>query len=118
MMQSSQVGSQLPQLGIDVASLSGYESFGAMLKTIRTRHNITQQQFAEVSKPYFRSRKLQTLTFRICSALEKGRLRAPHFEELEALYLTFADAEGFNISLSPRERELFVLLARKRIEEK
>ncbi len=118
MMQPSPIESQLPQLGIDLASLSGYESFGAMLKTIRTRHNVTQQQFAEMSKPYFRSRKLQTLTFRICSALEIGRLRAPHFEELEALYLTLTGAEGFNISLSPKERELFVLLARKRIEEK
>ena len=74
----------------------------------RNRYGLKQKSVEEKSLPFFRSRKLPLMTFRIYAAIEKG-LRAPHFDELEALYLTFVDATGLAVEFSPF---VFVLFSR------
>src|SRR5579859_4150091 len=95
---------------IHLSRLAGYQTFGTMLALIRTRNGLSQQQIAEASKPYLRSRRM-SFDRRMYGRLENDE-RFPAFEELEPLYRTFA--EVFLVTFSEVERELYVQLAQKR----
>ena len=93
-----------------------YRTYGALLKGARLSTTISQKQLIEeISLPYFRARHVAVLNWRMYSAMERDE-RTPLFEELEPLYRTFA--EGCVISFSNTERDLYVKLARERIEAK
>jgi hypothetical protein len=99
---------------IYLSTLSGYQTFGMMLALIRTRCGKSQQEIAEASQPYLRSRKL-SLDRRMYGRLENDE-RYFAFAELEPLFRTFV--EVFFVQFSEAEVELYVLLARKRLEQK
>ena len=92
-----------------------YNSFGGWLKTIREKYHLTQKQIAEVSEPYLLEAGAQALGRRIVSTLENDN-RFPLYKELEPLYRCLVDKDGFALSLSADERDLYIYFARKRIE--
>jgi tetratricopeptide (TPR) repeat protein len=92
-----------------------YSTWGAWLKGARTSANATQQKIEEKSLPYFRARHVSTMNWRMYSSMERDD-RVPFFAELEPLYRTFV--EGFLLSFSDIERDLYLKLARERIEGK
>src|SRR5436853_3673790 len=94
-----------------------YNSFGGWLKTIREKYHLTQKQIAEVSEPYLLEAGAQALGRRIVSTLENDN-RFPLYKELEPLYRCLVDKDGFALSLSADERDLYIYFARKRIEER
>lgn len=100
------------EIGLD---LTGYRSFGTLLFFLRENNEYSQQQVVEAIKPYLRSRKLPTIERRILGRLEKNE-RYPAFHELEPIYRAFVEELG--ISISAAERELYLRLARQRLEEK
>src|SRR5438067_810696 len=88
---------------IHLSKLSGYQTFGTMLSLIRTRSGLSQQQIADASKPYLRSRRM-SFDRRMYGRIENDE-RFPAYEELEPLYRTFA--EVFGVTFSEVERELY-----------
>jgi tetratricopeptide (TPR) repeat protein len=98
-----------------IPALAVYNSFGAMLFFLRENNGYSQQQIAEAIEPYLRSRKKATLDRRIVGSLEKN-LRFPMFHELEPIYRAFV--EHLEVAISDPERELYLQLAKIRIEEK
>src|SRR5882762_4243996 len=102
---------------VQLASLLPYNSFGGWLKATREKYGLTQKQIAVVSKPYLQKAGVQTLQRRIIGTLEKD-LRFPQFQELEPLYQCLVDKDGFQLTLSAEERDLYIYFARKRIEER
>lgn len=90
-----------------------YRTWGAWLKGARTSAATTQKKLIEGSLPYFRARHVSVLNWRMYSSMERDE-RTPLFEELEPLYRTFA--EGYILSFSDIERDLYVKRARERIE--
>src|SRR6266567_1264668 len=99
---------------VHLSRLSGYQTFGTMLALIRARNGLSQQQIAEASKPYLRSRRM-SFDRRMYGRLENDE-RFPAFAELEPLYRTFV--EVFLVAFSEVERELYVQLAQKRLAQK
>lgn len=91
-----------------------YRTWGAWLKGARASTNATQKKLIEdTSLPYFRARHVSVLNWRMYSSMERDE-RTPLFEELEPLYRTFA--EGYILSFSDIERDLYLKRARERIE--
>src|SRR5260370_39034123 len=87
---------------IHLSNLSGYQTFGTMLALIRARNGLSQQQIAEASKPYLRSRRM-SFDRRMYGRLENDE-RFPAFAELEPLYRTFVEVflEDFDESAIKR----------------
>src|SRR5256885_14460585 len=101
-----------------VTDLSGKRSFtfGRFLATLREDAGLTQEVLVEVLPEYFKKAgNVPVIDLPMYGNLERGR-RYPAFAELELLY--WALVEGCQIILSAEERDLYVTLARKKIEQK
>ena len=93
-----------------------YRSFGAWLKGARTSTTLSQKQLVEnISLPFFRARHVAVLNWRMYSSMERDE-RIPLFEELEPIYRTFT--EGCGLTFSELDRDLYIKLARERIDAK
>ncbi len=98
-----------------LSNLAAYSSFGSLLATVRDNARLTQEYVAAQLLLYFKEEKVPLLDERMYGNMERDR-RCPAFKELEPLYLALT--KGCAICFSPEERELYVILARKRIEQK
>ena len=87
-------------------------TFGAFLRYLREREQITQSEFVSTFTYFFEEHNLAPLTPDMYRKLEKGK-RAPQYEELLPLYATLV---GNDFKLSPQERSTFVRLARLKLE--
>src|SRR6266568_8383598 len=88
-------------------------TFGAFLRYLREREQLQQQEVSETFPEIFRTYNVPTLTADMYRKLERGK-RAPQFDELFRLYVSFTAGNG--MLLSPEERRTYVRLARLKIE--
>src|SRR2546425_4850132 len=95
--------------------MAAYSSFGTLLATVRESAHLTQDEVAESLPPYFSMRNVPVIDNKMYGNLERGR-RYPAFAELLPLY--HALTEGCGIKFSQAERELYVVLARKKLAAK
>jgi transcriptional regulator with XRE-family HTH domain len=88
-------------------------TFGAFLRYLREREQITQSELVETFSYFFEEEhRVPMLSPDMYRKLEKGK-RAPRFEELLPLYAALV---GNDFKLSPHERSTFVRLARLKLE--
>ncbi len=95
--------------------MAAYSSFGTLLASVRESVHLTQDEVAESLPPYFSMRNVPVIDNKMYGNLERGR-RYPAFAELLPLY--HALTEGCGIKFSQAERELYVVLARKKLAAK
>lgn len=95
--------------------LAIYRSFGKLIYFWRENNGYSQQDIVDALNPLLRSRHKPVLARRMYGRLEKDE-RYPTFYELEPLYRTFVEQLG--IAISDMEREHYLTLARKRLEDK
>src|SRR5579883_166678 len=95
--------------------MAAYSSFGALLAAVRENAHLTQDEIAESLPPYFSIRNVPVIDNKMYGNLERGR-RYPAFAELLPLYEALT--EGCGIKFSQAERELYVILARKKLAAK
>src|SRR6266536_2669384 len=88
-------------------------SFGAFLRYVREREQLQQQEVSETFPEIFRTYHVPTLTADMYRKLERGK-RAPQFDELLPLYVSFTAGNG--MLFSAEERRTYVRLARLKIE--
>ena len=88
-------------------------TFGAFLRYLREREQLQQQEVSGTFPEVFQTYHVPVLTADMYRKLERGK-RAPQFEELFPLYVSFTAGNG--MLLSPEERRTFVRLARLKIE--
>lgn len=87
-------------------------TFGAFLRYLREREQMTQSEFVNTFSYFFEEHNLAPLTQDMYRKMEKGK-RAPQYEELLPLYAALI---GNDFKLSPQERSTFVRLARLKLE--
>jgi len=105
--------SQLRPVGL--SGKMTYRSFGALLASIRKDAHLTQTEVAAEFPRCFTARSVPIMDENMYGNLERGR-RYPSFAELQPLYRALT--EGSGIVFSAAEREAYLALARKKIEEK
>src|SRR5438105_143659 len=88
-------------------------TFGAFLRYVREREQLQQQEVSETFPDIFQTYHVPTLTADMYRKLERGK-RAPQFEELLPLYVSFTAGNGMLVS--PEERRTYLHLARHKIE--
>ena len=87
-------------------------TFGAFLRYLREREQITQSEFASSLSYFFEEHAVASLTPDMYRKIEKG-VRAAQYHELLPLYAALV---GNDFKLSPQERSTFVRLARLKLE--
>src|SRR2546430_17201778 len=87
-------------------------TFGAFLRYLREREQLQQQEASETFPEIFPIYHVPTLTADMYRKLERGK-RAPQFDELLPLYVSFTAGNG--MLLSAEERRTYVRLARLKI---
>ena len=87
-------------------------TFGAFLRYLREREQITQSEFASSLSYFFEEHGVASLTPDMYRKIEKG-VRAAQYHELLPLYAALV---GNDFKLSPQERSTYVRLARLKLE--
>ncbi len=87
-------------------------TFGAFLRYLREREQMTQSELVSTFSYFFGEYKLAPLTPDMYRKMEKGK-RAPQYEELVPLYAALV---GNDFKVSPQERGSYVRLARLKLE--
>src|SRR6266700_1584719 len=99
-----------------LTEMAAYTTFGSLLAAVRQNAHMTQVEVVDVLPAYFTNpQRVPPLNLKMYGDLERGR-RYPAFDELFSLYRSLS--EGCCIQFSHEERELYLLLARRKIEQK